>query len=642
MTRETLVYVLIFAPLAALLFPFIKNAAARTAIICAVSVTLIASSITVALGGPFIHSAESIGGVQWGLVASVLDYALLAYFLYLGAVRKSPLVILLALAQAVPLVYLETVAKVEPVTGAVFRVDWLVIAMCLVVSIVGSVIVMFAIPYMADHEKHHPELPKRSPRFFMWLVLFLGAMNGLLLSDNLFIVYLFWEITTLCCVQLIRHDETEIAVTNAYRALWMNLIGGTAFAWAIFLLATQGQPLSIMQLIAAPRPTHVAVLLPVALLCLAGFTKAAQLPFQGWLLGAMVAPTPVSSLLHSSTMVKAGVYLLLRFAPVYAGTALSSVVTLIGGFTFAAAAMLAISQTDGKRVLAYSTISNLGLIVTCAGLNTPTAVSVGVMLILFHALSKALLFMTTGTIEVKIDSRIIEDMRGLISYMPFTTTVAIIGMLSMYLPPFGMLLAKWAALEAAASAPEVMVLVVMGSTFTIVFWTKWMGRMLGTRPTAQKPKLESLNILYRLPLGALCCMVIALSLAVTLVISNLVGPAVEAYYAPTQYQIFDLGLESGVGMFPIVVVTTVIGLSVGIPALLLKNRPGEPNTVYLCGEQAADEQTLAFVSADDQPSEVTVGFYYFDKYFGEGTHNRWLNAVAIVLMVATVATGMVH
>jgi ech hydrogenase subunit A len=236
-------------------------------------------------------------------------------------------------------------------------------------------------------------------------------------------------------------------------------------------------------------------------------------------------------------------------------------------------------------------------------------------------------------------------MRGLVSYLPFTATVAVIGILSMFLPPFGMLIAKWAALEAAASHPVVMVLIVLGSTFSLVFWTKWMGRMLGTRPTNKKPKLESMHPLFRIPLATLTALVIALSLSVTQVVKYVVEPTVARVFKATGMTVtpgeaFPGGLVGDSGMFPIIIVTTVIGLSVIIPALLLRNRSVSPNSVYMCGEQSADETTLSFLSAADEPYEISVGFYYFDKIFGEGTHLRWMNTVAAVLMIAMVARGL--
>ena len=163
------------------------------------------------------------------------------------------------------------------------------------------------------------------------------------------------------------------------------------------------------------------VMLPVLLLCFAGMNKAAQYPFGNWLLGAMVAPTPSSALLHSSTMVKAGVYLVLRCSPVLQNSASGAIVALIGGTSFVMCSALAISQSNGKKVLAYSTIANLGLIVLCAGIGTSFTLWAALLLIIFHAVAKALMFLCVGTVDHQTGSQDIEDMYGLVSRMPLLT-----------------------------------------------------------------------------------------------------------------------------------------------------------------------------------------------------------------------------
>lgn len=130
------------------------------------------------------------------------------------------------------------------------------------------------------------------------------------------------------------------------------------------------------------------MLIHILLLCIAGFVKSAQMPFQSWLLGAMIAPAPVSALLHSSAMVKAGVFLIIKLSPAYAGTGLGTAMALCGGVTFVITAAIAVNQRNAKRVLAYSTISNLGLIICAAGLGTSESISAAIILILFHAISK--------------------------------------------------------------------------------------------------------------------------------------------------------------------------------------------------------------------------------------------------------------
>ena len=189
--------------------------------------------------------------------------------------------------------------------------------------------------------------------------------------------------------------------------------------------------------------------------------------------------------------------------PAYVDTFLSTGVAICGAFTFVTCAALAIGQSNGKKILAYSTISNLGLIICCAGINTPLALTGAVLLIVFHAVSKSLLFLCVGTIEQAIGSRDIEDMRGLYAKYPRTALITIIGILTMLLPPFGVLMGKWMAIEAGADTNIfVVTMLALGSALTVVYWARWGGSLMSTREEGATP--ESQAMLTRLPLMLLC------------------------------------------------------------------------------------------------------------------------------------------
>lgn len=311
---------------------------------------------------------------------------------------------------------------------------------------------------METYHHHHPEVRDRQTFFFFVIFVFLAAMFGLVFSNNLMWLFFFWEITTISSFLLIGYSETGEATKNAFRALVMNLLGGVAFVVALILLAatepTSGGGIELSRVLASPDAA--VVLIPAVLIGFAGITKAALMPFSSWLLGAMVAPPtpPVSALLHSSTMVKAGVYILVRFSPVFAGTFAGLSIGLVGGVTFLVASAIAISQSDAKSVLAYSTIANLGLIAACAGVGTYMLVWAAILLIVFHAVAKSLLFLGTGAIEHRTGSRDIEDMEGLIVRMPKMAVMMFIGIAGMFLAPFGMLISKWAAIEAFVQVPS--------------------------------------------------------------------------------------------------------------------------------------------------------------------------------------------
>ncbi|MFA6022205.1 MAG: proton-conducting transporter membrane subunit, partial [Rhodospirillales bacterium] len=477
---ETLAFILIVLPFLAALGCFaIPASGTRSFIVVATSGLLVAAFILLLFVAPVTFSPAALFGVSVAGIIHVAEYLLLALIFYYGIRYKSALIVVFALMQAglaVGLYFLEAGGKHEAAFPT-FVVDNLALVMVAIITVVGGAIAVHAIPYMKAHEEHLHLEKSRQPRFFFVLVLFLGAMNGLVLTNNISFFYFFWEVTTLCSFLLIGHDQTEIATKNAVRALWMNSLGGVALLSAIVWFYNDLGTFDIQAIIKA-APNTAMMMIPLALLCFGGFTKAAQVPFQSWLLGAMVAPTPVSALLHSSTMVKAGVYAVVRFAPAFAGTLLGDGVALAGAFTFLATAALAVGQSNGKKILAYSTISNLGLIVACAGIGTPTALTAAMLIIVFHAVSKGLLFLCVGTIEQYIGSRDIEDMRGVYARMPVTSLITVIAILTMILPPFGMLLGKWMAVESAASSLPLIIMLALGSALTVVYWARWAGSVM--------------------------------------------------------------------------------------------------------------------------------------------------------------------
>lgn len=583
------------------------------------------------------------GRLTWDLVILLLDVALLVWFFVIGAWLRNAPIMLMAAAQAVIVGVVKTGLVAPKHHAEALYVDWVTINMVMIVSVIGSIVAVYGLPYMKEHEKHAgiPEEASRRPRFFLTVLIFIGAMNGLVLANNLLWLFFFWEVTTLCSYLLIGHDGTPDARRNAYRALWMNMVGGVAFALGMLVLAATVGTLDLQEIVGkqVQAPEQPMVLLGLGLLVIAGFTKSAQMPFHSWLLGAMVAPTPVSALLHSSTMVKAGVYLVARLAPAFHDTRISSVIAVAGGFTFVCAALLAIGQSNAKKVLAYSTISNLGLIIACAGLNTPLAMAAAVMLIIFHAISKALLFMAAGVVEHAIWSRDIEDMQGLVSRMPLTTVVMIIGILSMLLPPFGVLIAKVAAIEASVVMPLALFLLVIGSTLTVVFWVKFAGRLMMADPVVVFPHVEHLHSMYFVPLLLLAAGAVVFSLLVVPLLTELVIPAVAQYYAFMPVRTEDILAEGNVLGVPWPFLFGALALAVLLPVLYSRLARRRCTGAYLCGEQDPQATVTAFRCAGEVTSAVSVRGYYYEQYAGENLHTGWMTTVSTLLLLLMLAGG---
>lgn len=653
MTSNLIALAILFPIVAGFVCLGLRHYKARAAVVFFTALVLIVSSVLFLTQGPF--PLEYSPSPAWDWVIMVSNYILLGYFLFVairdfvrrGISRHNVLTIVLVLVSGIPLALFEFswAGKVPLEVEPALFIDHLSVIMCLIISIIGSLIAIYAIRYMKDHEEHLHLKKTNQPRFFFFMLIFLGAMNGLVFANNLLWLAFFWEMTTLCCYALIRHDETPEAINNAFRALWMCLIGTAGFSLAI--ISVWNSPLhsiSLMSIIDSGAAANPALLLPFALLCLAGFTKAAQAPFQGWLLGAMVAPTPVSALLHSSTMVKAGVYLILRMAPGFQGTSLSTFVAVFGAFVFVEASILAISQTEGKKVLAYSTIGNLGLIILCAGINTPLAIACGIMLIIFHAISKGLLFLCAGAIESHIWSRNIEDMEGLARKLPVLAGITIVGMLSMLVAPFGVLITKWGAIEAATSigvwSTLVVVLLMIGTGASTVFWVKWMGRLLCHSPTASRPRAEPLIPFYHGVLLILVTCAVVFSVLIAPVYGGVIAPALaEAGYGVA----FSTGgwlLKSPVGVFAAWPIFVVIALALVIPALLDRPRPEQTQAAYMCGENA-EVGTDEFVTAADERTELKTGGFYVESSLGEKSLNKFIIPVGVVFIIVLFALVMI-
>lgn len=639
MELKLLAVAILLPAISAVLCYLFRKASIRNVIVVATALIMfVVAGVFVKLlfdnGGKITIELHDFAAMSTELAIKLLDLLLFIYFIFIGVKLKKPLIVGLTFLQLIPLLIFEFIIRPHELERA-FVIDYLSLIMILLVSIIGPIITIFAIGYMKEHE-HHLHLKKtRQPRFFVILFIFLGAMNGLVMTNNILWLYFFWEVTTLCSFLLISHDGNEQSIKNATRALLINMAGGVAFILGIIAIYKVKQTLAIDEIASVESLADVGTILPLGLglLCFAGFTKSAQFPFQSWLLGAMVAPTPVSAMLHSSTMVKAGVYLIVRLAPAYYGTTLAKVIAVVGGFTFLAGSAIAISQSNGKRVLAYSTIANLGLIVCCAGLGNPIALGAAILLIIFHAVSKGLLFLCMGTIEQGIGSRDIEDMQGLMKRMPFTAVITVIGMISMLLPPFGVLISKWLAIEASVDrSPVVLILVVLGSAFTVVFWAKWIGIVL-TMSYKTKIQGEKLSFSVRSALSVLFVAVLACSIGIAPLFNKLIMPQIQSFQIGGD---FIEGINGGLwlnggtlGGFGIVYFFIVVFLvMLLVPLFMKKAKPETMKTPYLCGENTSDTRGIDFISPGDKVDQVIVRNYYLSGVFGENNLTLWVNIVA--------------
>jgi multicomponent K+:H+ antiporter subunit A len=308
-----------------------------------------------------------------------------------------------------------------------FRLDGLALLFLLLILGIGLLVILYARYYLSAKDS--------MGRFYAYLILFMTAMVGIVISNNLIQLWMFWELTSISSFLLISFwSHKSEARKGARMALTVTGAGGLALLAGLLLIGSMVDSYDLDAVLANGDLIRAHAAYPVALILvlLGAFTKSAQFPFHFWLPHAMSAPTPVSAYLHSATMVKAGIFLMARFYPALAGTDLwFIIVSLTGLTTLLLGAYIALFKHDLKGLLAYSTISHLGLITLLLGLNSDLAAVAAVFHIINHATFKASLFMAAGIIDHESGSRDMRRLNGLWKYMPYTATLAIVAALSM-------------------------------------------------------------------------------------------------------------------------------------------------------------------------------------------------------------------
>ncbi len=617
---------MLFPLLAAALIFAVRNAKIRGFIVRVSALLIAGGSVLLAVQSMSTRQAFRVEAEWLTWIMLAMDAAMAIFVIVLATRHKKPLATVLTLIQAPLLIWFELTDAHGIEVASDIVIDRLAIIMALIIGVVGSLICIYTIAYMKDYHHHHTEYKDRTSYFLSMLFIFLSAMFGIVFSNNLAWMYFFWEVTTLCSFLLIGYTGTKEAIANAFRALIMNLMGGVGFAFGLFYT---GHFLGTMELsvLLEMGLKGTIVIVPAALLAFAGLAKAAQMPFSSWLLGAMVAPTPSSALLHSSTMVKAGVYLIIRLSPILMGNIAGLMVAVVGGITFLIASLAAISQSDGKKLLAWSTIANLGLIVACGGIGTYEAVWAGILLIIFHAVSKSLLFLSVGTVEHNLGSRDIEDMHGLIMKLPEMAVFLTVGIAGMFLAPFGMLISKWAALRAFIDSGNVLVIMalVFGSAATLFYWTKWLGKIVAVLDHSARLKNHIKKDEW-VSLGLHALLTIGLCFVFPVISNQIIEPYLEGFYGPQLQSI----LSSGNTNIMLLMLGMVLLVPVGM-YIFVQLKQDKIVTAYMAGVNQGDNRN--FTDSFGKPKEMYLANWYMDKYLNEKT----LSLVGVATCAATLA-----
>lgn len=416
-------------------------------------------------------------------------------FLYTKVSRKhigwfvlvAPVALFVALARYIPSVaqgetYLSKMTWI-PSYDIHFTtyLDGLSLIFGLLITGIGSLVIIYSIYYLSSEES--------LSHFYIYLLLFMGGMLGVVFSDNLMVFYAFWELTSISSFLLIAFwYHRKRSRYGAKKALLTTVTGGIAMLTSFIMIYVMTGTMSIREIITAIDHNHMLFIPAMLLLLLGAFTKSAQFPFHIWLPDAMEAPTPISAYLHSATMVKAGIYLVARFTPIFGShETWFWLVSSVGMITLFWGSFNAVRQTDLKALLAYSTISQLGLIMSLFGIGS-AALSMGAgadtviytqatFAALFHLVNhstfKGALFMVIGIVNHGAGTRDIRRLGGLMSLMPISFTIALIGSFSMAgLPPFNGFLSKEMFFEAVVNVSQsgIFSLHVSKVLFPVVAW----------------------------------------------------------------------------------------------------------------------------------------------------------------------------
>lgn len=449
-----------------------------------------------------------------------------------------------------------------------FTLDGLSLIFALLITGIGSFILIYAHEYMKSYTHNR--------RFYFYLLIFMGSMLGLVLSSNLILLFIFWELTGISSFLLIGFKHTEENVRRAaLQALLVTVFGGLMMISGFILLGLLSGTFNIQELIAQ----HSDIIqhswyLPILILILGGaFSKSAQFPFHFWLPGAMQAPSPVSAFLHSATMVKAGIYLLARLNPVLGNTMeWQTIIPLFGGATMLIGAYLALTQRDLKAILAYTTISALGTLILMIGIDTQLSMKAALIFLIVHAFYKGTLFMVAGAIDKKTGTRDIDKLGNLYKKMPVTSFVAILALLSMAgLPPMLGFVSKEVIYEAKMQAPHIAdVVITLGviSNIFMVWVSLFVGYRVFFRPYYNAPKIpEKTSFHYWIGPGILAIASLLLGLFPYQLGEKLIQPALSVIMAED----LDIKLKLWHG-FNQIFLLSMITLIGGVVLFLLRQK----------------------------------------------------------------------
>ncbi|MBA4501015.1 monovalent cation/H+ antiporter subunit A [Marinobacterium marinum] len=509
-----------------------------------------------------------------------------------------------------------------------FRMDGLALLFCILILGIGLLVILYARYYLSEQDS--------MPRFYAYLILFMTAMVGIVTANNLIQLWLFWELTSISSFLLISFwNHKSDARKGARMALTVTGAGGLALLAGLLLIAHIVGSYDLGTVLASGDTLREHAAYPVALILvlLGAFTKSAQFPFHFWLPHAMAAPTPVSAYLHSATMVKAGIFLLARFYPVLSGTELwFLIVSLTGLATLLLGAYIALFKHDLKGLLAYSTVSHLGLITLLLGMDTQLAAVAAIFHIINHATFKASLFMAAGIIDHESGSRDMRKLNGLWKYMPHTATLAMVAAASMAGVPLlngflskEMFFAETLHQVALGSLSwMVPVLATLGSVFSVAYSTRFIHDVFFNGEPIDLPKTPHEAPRYmRIPVEILVTLCLLVGIFPSFIVGGLLASASSAVLAGSLPE-YSLSIWHG---FNLPLLMSLIAMLGGL--MVYYNRR------HLYHFQAQFPETDAKLVFERLIQSLVAGATRMHKFFENGSLQRYMLLLLLFALVLT-------
>lgn len=510
-----------------------------------------------------------------------------------------------------------------------FKLDGLSLLFSLMITGIGFLVFAYTSSYLKGHEY--------LDRFYGYLAAFMGAMLGLVLSDNMITLFVFWELTSISSFFLIGFNNTNPASRkSAMTALGITGIGGLLLLASALLLNNITGTYSITEMLSMSEAIRGNEFYAVAVILLFGaaFTKSAQFPFHFWLPGAMKAPTPVSTYLHSATMVKAGIYLLMRFTPILGGENIwNYTLIVVGGITMLYSAIHTLFRTDLKGILAYSTISALGILVFLIGLGTEEAFLAAAVFIIVHALYKATLFLVTGIIDHQTHTRDVTRLAGLNKIM---LPVGIAGILaaisSAGIPPTIGFLGKELTYEATYHSDTIIIISMIAIVLTKILLL-YAGFVAGIKPFTGKLPEEHKNVkapgpIMWIPPVLLATLGLVFGIAPFLIEGALIKPVVTALGGDASE--IHLALWHG---FNLIFILSLITIGVGT-TLYFIIKPSE--------KLVASAAKFNAISPENILNLLNKGFVQFSNFWTNFFQNGYLrNYISIIILFLVVLVGYI-